>query len=177
MNDHTLPLFSLQSKIKEIPLTQGQVAIVDAADFELLSQWKWFAYKSNKTFYAARQERLPNGKQRMVIMHRFIVDAPPDMQVDHKDGDGLNNTRDNLRPATRQQNMSNRPLFANNTSGFKGVRRYKGSNKCHAQIRVNGKSKHLGIFDLVEEAVCAYDAAARELHGEFARPNSSLRGE
>jgi len=103
-------------------------------------------------------------------MHRAILNAPPRMDVDHINGNGLNNTRENLRLCTRSQNMMNQRLKGG-TSRFRGVSWLKGGAKWHAQVRANGKRLHLGLFTDETEAAMAYDAAARELFGDFARLN------
>lgn len=157
---------------KKIPLTQGFVAIVDAADYEWLSQWNWAILKRGPLLYAKRNAWLGDGKRRSVQMHRLVLGlTDPSIHIDHIDGNGLNNTRGNLRICTQQENMRNRRLNSNSTSGYKGVSWYKDRAKWHAQIVVNGKYHHLGHFITAEEAARAYDAAAIELHGEFARLN------
>lgn len=94
--------------MKEIPLTQGKVALVDDEDFELLNQLNWYAYK-NKTgnYYAVRNYSAEKGKRKIILMHREIMDAPKGIQVDHRNGDGLYNQKENLRLATHQQNSFN----------------------------------------------------------------------
>ena len=99
------------------------------------------------------------------LMHRGYL---PD-EIDHIDGNGLNNDVENLRAATRSQNGSNRGTQTNNTSGFKGVSWHKTSNKWQAVIKFDGKQRHLGYFDTPDAAHEAYKAAAKRLHGEFAR--------
>ena len=91
------------------------------------------------------------------------------MQVDHIDGDGLNNRRGNLRLATAGQNQHNKGLQRNNTSGFKGVRWRSDKGKWVARIDKDGKRRHLGYFDTVEGAHSAYVAASMAIHGEFGR--------
>lgn len=159
---------------KEIVLTQGQVAIVDDADFKWLNQWKWHAHKSKRDpsakFYAVRTYRktLPNGetKNASIKMHRQILGAPDDTNVDHEDGNGLNNQRHNLRAANKTQNNANRRLNRNNKSGFKGVswtgRHWK------AAIQVKGRAYNLGYFPTPQAAHERYKEAAVEHFGEFA---------
>lgn len=162
----------LQASIIEIPLTKGKVAIVDIADYEWLSQHKWYAQWSGQKWYAARRVHNLGERSHIVFMHREIVEAGHGTEVDHKDGDGLHNTRANLRLATRPENMWNRSAQTNNTSGYKGVGWNKDRRKWQAQINVRGKYKYLGLFEDVRDAANAYDAAARELHGEYARTNN-----
>ena len=102
--------------MREIPLTQGKTALVDDEDYEGLSQFRWFAHKNGKTFYAARSMN-----PGIVKMHRFILGVvDPKIEVDHEDCNGLNNQRSNLRRATHGENQHNRGLYRNNPSGYKG---------------------------------------------------------
>lgn len=174
MSDHTLPLFSLQPETREIPLTRGQVAIVDAADYEWISQWKWLASRgpNDRTFYASRTVYTPDGKKLTAKMHRVILGIDdPAIWVDHIDGNGLNNTRANLRAVTPEQNFRNRRIPANNTSGFKGVSWYAAREKWGAYITFDKKRMFLGLFLTAEEAARTYDDAALQLYGEYARLN------
>lgn len=150
-----------------IPLTQGQFATVDPADFEELSQHKWCAWRHRRTWYAVRAVQR-DGKSITIRMHNVIMGAKG---IDHIDGNGLNNTRANLRLATPGQNVFNRDKPSSNTSGYKGVHWYEARRKWQAYIQVEGKRKHLGYHPTAEEAAIAYDIAARELHGEYARLN------
>ena len=159
---------------REIPLTQGKVAIVDAADFEWLNQWKWYAHYDPSTdgFYAVRNIELPKGEKRnrkSVKMHRVIMGEPEGFKIDHADGDGLHNRRINLRIATNQQNAFNRKKRSDNRSGHTGVSWHNSSGKWQAQINRNGKRKCLGVFPLREDAIECYRKAAVETFGEFAR--------
>ncbi len=155
--------------MKEIPLTQGQVALVDDQDYEELSRHKWSAFKSGKTWYARRGFG-PRSHQKQVYMHQQILNPPPGLQCDHINGDGLDNRRCNLRVCTQSQNQHNRRLQGG-TSEFKGVHWYKAQNKWRAKITHNGKRYHLGAFPDETDAARAYDNAAREFFGKFARPN------
>lgn len=143
---------------RQIALTQGKFALVDDEDFEELNNKKWYAIKSNRTFYAY------SGK--CAAMHRVIMNPPNDMVVDHIDGDGLNNTRNNLRICTQTENKWNNRKSVTNKSGAKGV--YFFAKKWQASIGDRGKTKYLGRFNTPEEAEAAYKKAARELRGEFA---------
>lgn len=153
----------------EIALTRGKVALVSNEDAGRVMEFKWYC---EGTGYAARTVRMPGGKKKMIKMHRFIVDAPPEMEVDHINGDKLDNRRENLRVCRHDQNLKNMKMHKDNSTGFKGVRIYKPNGKFQARIRTpEGKSRSLGYFYTPEEAARAYDKAARELHGEFALLN------
>lgn len=154
---------------KIILLSQGKQAIVDAEDYDFLMQWKWSAGKSTSgNFYATRSIYEP-GSKTSVLMHRVILGSPAGLQVDHRDGNGLNNTRSNLRLATPAQNNRNRRRSSVNRSGFKGVCWHRERRKWRAQITINNKSVHLGYFSSREEAANTYKNAAIETYGEFAR--------
>jgi len=153
----------------EIPLTQGKVAIIDEADWDLVRWHKWCARKDRNTFYAQASVRRADGTLTKVQMHRLLLGmTDPKIQCDHLDGDGLNNRRANLRTCTHTQNMWNTRIRADNTSGRKGVSWHKQHGIWRAQIQVSGRPKHLGYFPTPEAAYAAYCAAAAELHGEFA---------
>lgn len=159
---------------KIIPLTQGKVAIVDDADYEWLNQWKWCTVKRESgRCYAARMVRV-GLKRKTLLMHRLILglDFGDEREGDHINVVGtLDNRRSNLRIATKSQNMCNRGKTKENTSGFKGVSWDMNAKKWHAQIKVNGERISLGLFVNPVSAARAYDIAALELHGEFARTN------
>lgn len=147
--------------VREIPLTQGHVALVDDEDYEFLSQFKWCADTSYGTLYAIRQSQ---GKSQR--LHQLLLPDFP--HVDHINGDGLDNRKHNLRGCSASQNLMNRGKQSNNTSGFKGVSWHKVHNKWVAQIKVNGKGRTLGYYGDAVTAAKHYDEAATQLHGEFA---------
>ncbi len=158
-----------------IPLTQGKVTIVDACDFEWLSQWNWFTSKVKKKtgwlFYAVRHGKTVNGFRPHLRMHREIVQAPEGMDVDHKDGDGLNNRRLNLRTCTAMQNCANRHA-SGGASLYLGVFRSSHAEELWISSICSGYSTvKLGIWPTEYLAALAYDSAARILHHEFASPN------
>jgi hypothetical protein len=154
----------------EIPLTQGLVALVDDED-ACRAGFAWRALRIGRVWYAARTAIGPDGKRRTVYLHREILGAPAGAQVDHVDGDGLNNCRANLRPATHVENGRNRQRNANSTSGFKGASWHAQKQRWQASVRVNGRLLFLGHHDTAEEAARAYDAAAAKHFGAFARLN------
>lgn len=155
----------------EINLTQGKVALIDDADWDLVSGFKWCAWKGprNNTWYAVTDGMRCDGSIGRIYMHRLILGlTDTKIQSDHRDGNGLNNRRENLRACSDGQNKRNRCVQANNTSGFKGVSWHKQREKWRAVIEINYKQKHLGLFTTPEAAHAAYCAAASELHGDFA---------
>jgi hypothetical protein len=157
---------------REITLTRGQVTIVDDADFEWLSQWKWKALKRDGSdgYYAHRAQYLPGGKMLSLMMHRVIMGIQPQvrLQVDHIDLNTLNNRRGNLRIATPAQNKANSKCRRDNAVGLKGVRRV--AEGCFvARITYGGKQEYLGCFATAEEAATVYAKAAVDYYGEFAR--------
>lgn len=154
-----------------VPLTRGHTAVIDASDAELIGRWNWSSdiCKSRRTPYAKRTEGTRNDA-RCVFLHRFLWEAwgnDPAPQMDHIDGDGLNNRRSNLRAATIQQNAANRVYRS--ASGRKGVSFRRDTGRWIARIGANGFDRHLGTFDTADEAAAAYARAAQEHYGEFAR--------
>lgn len=162
--------------MKKIPLTQGKFALVDDEDFERLSQFKWYTLSARRvsTQYAVRNEQAgeySTYKQRkQVRMQRYILNYSGPLEVDHKNGNGLDNRKENLRVCSGQQNRVNRGPSKCNKTKLKGVTRYY--HKFAAKIRINKKLKHLGYFFSPQEAALAYNAAAKAYHGEFAKLNN-----
>ena len=152
--------------IRQIPLTGGKFAIVDAADYEWLSQYRWSCRGGSNNPYAARSHA-----NKMIWMHREIMQTPPGMVCDHIDCIGLNNRRCNLRNCTRQENARNLPKGSRGTSCYKGVWWNKELGKWGAGICRDGKRYQLGWFDSEIDAALAYDCKARELFGPFAYLN------
>jgi hypothetical protein len=158
-------------QIRAIRLTHGKWALVDKVEYDWLIGFQWRAVRIRNTWYA--HAYLLGGKGE--FMHRMITGVGPDEQVDHRDGDGLNNRRANLRPTTRAMNQANRRKVWSRT-GYKGVR-FDGERErpWRAYITVKGKQTTLGQYETAEEAARAYDRAAREQFGEFAKTNEDLR--
>ena len=157
-----------------VPLTKGKVALLSPEDADL-ARFFWQAKRDKKTFYAARTVAGADGRRREQKLHRAVaarmgVDIVG-TQIDHANGDGLDNRRENIRRATPQQNASNRGRFRNNSSGYKGVSFCKRLQKWQAYIRVRRLQKHLGFFAELLEAALAYDRAARKHFGAFAQTN------
>ena len=144
-------------------MTQGKYAIVDKDDYEKLSEHKWCVGKEGNVFYAQRKEH----RTKTIKMHNVIMNTPKGFEVDHRDSDGLNNQKYNLRICTHQQNMFHkRPKKGRK---YKGV--YASIGKYSVVINCNGKSLRLCGFRNEVEAAKAYDLKAKELHGEFAYLN------
>lgn len=151
---------------KEIPLTQGKVAIVDDADFDWLNQWKWHYAAAG---YAARATG-GRRNRHILYMHRLIVDAPAGSHVDHRDHNGLNNQRSNLRIATPSQNHYN-ARRNHGSSKYKGVYYSTARKMWVATIHADHRRIHLGTFATELCAALAYNSAAIQYHGEFALLN------
>jgi len=149
--------------MRKIALTKGFVTQVDDKDFDFLNQWKWYVYIDRKYIYAIRKDQ-KTGKR--IRMHRVILNAPDGILVDHKDHDGLDNRRNNIRLCTNSQNQANK---YGKRKEFKGV--YKEWNHFRARIKFNNKNIHIGNFKTNIEAAKAYDNKAKELFGEFALLN------
>ena len=156
---------------REIPLSQGKVAIVDAADYEWLNQWKWTAAIGKHTTYAYRAEQ--KDKCRKVYhMHRLIMQVSAPLHVDHINHNGIDNRRQNLRVATGSENSRNQRAHRDSTSKYLGVFWDKARGMWRSEIAIgDNKRKFLGRFTSEIEAARAYDTAAREIHGAFANPN------
>ena len=154
--------------MKEIKLSQGQVALVDDHDFEWLNQWRWYAYRGVYSYYAIRDVYI-NKKYVHIRMHRLILGASGKILIDHKDRNGLNNQRDNLRLCNNSQNCVNK-CKKKGSNTYKGVSTYH--KKWRAYISFNKKWHHLGYFTSEIEAAKAYNEAAKIYHKEFANLNA-----
>jgi hypothetical protein len=156
----------------EIITSNGVVILVDEDDLERLSKFRWFTYKgkTNRTAYAARSD-YTTGSRRQISMHRYILGASTHEEVDHINGDGLDNRKQNLRVCSTKENNRNKPRPKNNTTGYKGVSYHARDLVYCAYIRVDRKLKHLGSFKTAEDAALAYNKAALKYFGDFARLN------
>lgn len=154
--------------MKEIPLSRGLVAVVDDADYEYLSQWKWCALRQGRQNAKSPKWRAVrgvtvDGKPRLILMHRLLVNASQCEVVDHLDGNPLNNTRSNLRVCSQAENCQNRnpesgvanPAARRHSSGQKGVTYNRRQKKWVVQIN----RSHIGVFEREDDAVEAARAA------------------
>ena len=155
--------------MRTIELTQGHIAIIDDDDFERVSQYKWCSHERRGTPAAKRRRK--DGKNE--TLHRFILglEHGDGEIVDHINGNGLDNRKENLRLCTNQQNLRNVGVRKNNTSGFKGVSWSKGRGNWQVNISTGLKVKSLGRFKDKLDAVRAYNDAAIKYHGEYAYLN------
>lgn len=148
-------------------LTNGTAVLVDDEDLERLLPYKWAEHRTTDhlTSYARAEV---NGKKDRRLMHRMILDAPRGSDIDHINGDGLDNRKVNLRLATRSQNMHNQRNRRNNTSGFKGVTLDSRNGRWRGRVMLERRSVSLGYFATKEEAAAVVRAARQKLHGDFA---------
>jgi hypothetical protein len=161
-----------------ITLTQGKTAIIDDIDAEKAKGFKWHAQKAGQTWYAASWTRIGHigkkwgiaRKAEYISLHRLIMECPPEKEIDHIDGDGLNCRRDNLRICTRTRNAQHALRAKLGKARFRGVS-FLGNvyraKPWQARIGVNGKFIHLGCFQTAKEAAIAYNTASFKYHGEF----------
>ncbi len=152
-----------EGDVKRIPMGDGRYALVDAADYEWLNRYQWHLCGGG---YAARCE-----KGKRILMHREIMKPPKGMVVDHIDANRSNNCRANLRVCTPGENQRNQRKQRGSACPYKGVGYLKNCKRCHAKLVFEGETVWLGHFDSEPEAARAYDRAAVELFGEFARLN------
>lgn len=170
-NIETIDILKQERITTLIPLSLGRFTIIDAEDYDYLSQWKWC---SHKTYYYAMRRDYTNGKKSMYRMHRLIMKAKENEYVDHINGNRLDNRKSNLRICNKGENNQNCGLRRNNTSGYKGVSWSKKYKKYNVQININGKRKTVGSYIDPIEAAKAYDEAAFAAYGEFAKTNKML---
>lgn len=159
-----------------IPISRGLYSVIDDIDLELVSSHQWHVTGEGK--YAGTNVTLPDGSKTIILMHRIIMGVVKGQYVDHRDRDGLNNRRINLRIVTNRQNAMNmRPGARHRSSRFKGVSFRQPEAKARpwlSQIKVNGRNRKLGNFETEEQAARAYDVGAHLYYGEFACTNVML---
>jgi hypothetical protein len=158
--------------MRQIPLSNSdQVALVDDEDHPFVSQYRWWL--SNNGYAVRTKPRSEPGRRGVILMHRELLGVEPHQIADHINGNRLDNRRENLRRATDAENKLNtgKPSHRPMTSRYKGVVYVPRVRRWRAVIKANRKQRHLGYFKEEREAALAYNAAARELFGEFARLN------
>lgn len=160
--------------MKTIILTQNKETLVDDEDYEFLTQWKWYAWRCGRTYYAIRNDYSVKGKPSSVRMHRLLMNPLKGQSIDHLNHDGLDNRRSNLRIVRHLENAMNRNKSIKYTSSFyKGVSKYIRNENVlwRSRIGLYGKKISLGIYTTQVEAAEAYNRKAEELFGEFAELN------
>jgi hypothetical protein len=155
---------------RRIYLGGGVWTILDRQDYYRLNHFKWFLTGRSNKFYAARTIKV-DGRTIITRMHRDIMNPPDNLLVDHRNSNALDNRRENLRLATKSQNICNSRKRKNTSSIYVGVHLRKTNGRWEAEITHNGKKIWLGSFENEVEAAKAYDKAAKKYHGEFARLN------
>lgn len=157
--------------MQTIVLTKGKVAVIDDIDYESVSSFRWYARKNERgNWYAATSMRI-DGKRRQVHMHRFIygADLIQKILVDHVNGDGLDNRRENLRAATHQQNtIHSKKRSGCYTSAFKGVHYSRTHNRWVAKLYSKGRLVMKRRFKTEREAALEYNHKVIEIHGNYA---------
>jgi hypothetical protein len=159
-------LLTFGQPYRRVPLTQDQFALVDPEDYYALMCYKWSASKWHDTFYAVRSQG-----RRQIKMHRWIMNPPPYLVVDHFDHNGLNNTKQNLRICTQLENAANQKPRKDGSSIYKGVCWNKRDKIWDVRLRHNAKNLYIGSFHNELDAARAYDFAAKKLKGQFACTN------
>lgn len=158
--------------MKTINLTRGNQAIVDESVYEKLATYKWYSHHAMGKIYACRYERCGEKKRKsLILMHREIMLCPDGLCVDHINGDCLDNRKENLRICTHQQNLRNQKKQQNKSSIYKGVSWETFTQRWRSGINVDGRRIDLGRYDDERDAALAYDRAALEHFGSYARPN------
>ena len=151
-------------RVKQVALTQGQFAVVDDKDYDAVAQFRWRAIKNRYTYYAMR-DVMRDGRRSSQYMHTLIAGFN---QTDHRNGNGLDNRRRNLRPASNAENHRNARRSTANTSGYKGIDWEKRRSKWRVRVRDGRRQVTIGRYDDLADAVTARREAAARLHGEFA---------
>ena len=155
----------IDGNVAYVPLTQGHEAIIDVDDVNLVENRNWCSSKGGKAFYAVSNKSRPDVGQ--FVMHQIIMPCPEGFVIDHIDGNGLNNTKSNLRIVTQSQNCMNRSIRSDNSSGIIGVRMRRETKKWVATIYKNGTSHYLGDFETIEKAAEARMIAEKKFFGKY----------
>ena len=170
---NTIPLSYIQSILKIDPTSpSGLTWIKKSKTAGTLKAYKEKGILTGKKYWVIKVPY--NGKRYDLIVHRIVLllkqnELDPDKEVDHEDGDTLNNNPDNLRESTHSQNMHNSKTPINNTSGYKGIFWHKASGKWEVRIRLNGKLSNFGLHEKLDDAIKVAIKARKELHGNFGR--------
>jgi len=154
--------------MKTIALTKGQFATFDDEDIDLILSHHWRAHRAGRRGYYASAE---NASGEIIWMHRLVMDAPENMEIDHINHDTLDNRKENLRLATKNENQWNNKRIVT-TFGYKGITYDKKKKTYRARIRKNGVRHNLGSYSTARDAAYAYNKASKELHGVFSFPNT-----
>lgn len=162
--------------MREIELTKGYKALVDDEDYSAVNEYTWYVFFSASNIYAKTFIKLENNKRKSLFMHQLVYElsgqiASNSHHIDHKDCNGLNNCRTNIRQASYQNNQANSRKMSKSSSVYKGVSFSKTRNKWEAYIKVNKIKINLGRFSDEREAANSYNIAAMKYFGEFARIN------
>jgi len=158
--------------MKQIKLSQNLYTLVDDEHFEELNKFKWYARKDRKTFYATRNSNPRKLRLPQIQLHRTLFkDIPNGMEIDHIDGNGLNNQLSNLRIVTKTQNLLNKSVYKSNKSGYRGVYYNKRDKKWCATGKINKIQKNLGSFKDIESAIKARKIFEEQYYKEFIRKN------
>ena len=153
--------------IKKIKLTQSKETFIDSEDYEKIKSYNWYYHSSG---YAACKQKI-NNIWKTILLHRVIMNCPNNKQIDHINGNGLDNRKENLRICTHAENGRNTKKRKGTTSKYKGIYWYKALSKWSVRIRFNYKWIFIGYFNDEKEAAKAYNEKAKELFGKFAKLN------
>ena len=143
------------------------MTVIDFEDYAAVMAYRWHSNFQTNKFYARTNVKKEGGGYRGLLLHRYITKCPANLEVDHIDGNPLNNCRSNLRICNRSENSRNKAKTKNNTSGLKGITFMKDRGLWAAKIGVNYKTYHLGFFKSKEEAYEAYCKSLTKFHGVF----------
>lgn len=157
--------------MQQVKTAQGDTILIDDCDYALVSSLNWTTVKRRNLKYAITHIRSESGFKQ-VYLHRFLLDPPKGMYIDHIDSNGLNNTRTNIRICTPSENSKNARKLSEKSSIYKGVSKWTRVKRYAARIRYNGRDQWLGFFDTERDAALAYNSAAIQYYGEFARLNN-----